>query len=234
MPIQGVCNHHDLGCLGAAAYDRAIERQVEILKAMGCNAIRTSHNPPAPKLLELCDRMGMLVMDEAFDEWKDEQDRAAATAGSSTSGASATCVSMLRRDRNHPCVILWSIGNEIPEQGDPVNGRRLAKRLADICHAKTPRGPSPRPATIREAAVKDGFADAAGRVRHQLPHPVLRRLEGAAHVDRLGDRLDRQHARRVQPRARARPGCNRAPAEQPVHRLRRLTAPLGPSWPSCN
>ena len=70
VPLNGVCNHHDLGCLGAAVHRRAIERQLEILKGMGCNAIRTSHNPPAPELLDLCDRMGFLVMDEAFDEWK--------------------------------------------------------------------------------------------------------------------------------------------------------------------
>ena len=70
VPIKGVCDHHDLGCLGAAVHRRGIERQLEILKAMGCNAIRTSHNPPDPDLLELCDRMGFVVMDEAFDEWK--------------------------------------------------------------------------------------------------------------------------------------------------------------------
>ncbi len=71
VQIKGVCDHHDLGCLGAAAYRRAIQRQIEVLKSFGCNAIRTSHNPPAPELLDLCDQMGMLVMDEAFDEWKE-------------------------------------------------------------------------------------------------------------------------------------------------------------------
>ena len=70
VEVKGVCNHHDLGALGAAFNIRAAERQIEILKEMGCNAIRTSHNPPAPELLDLCDRMGMLVQDEAFDAWK--------------------------------------------------------------------------------------------------------------------------------------------------------------------
>ena len=70
MPIQGVCDHHDLGALGTAINTRALERQVELLKEMGCNAIRTSHNPPAPELLDICDRLGVMVMDEAFDCWK--------------------------------------------------------------------------------------------------------------------------------------------------------------------
>jgi beta-galactosidase len=126
--LQGVCDHHDLGSLGAALNDRALQRQLEILQSMGCNAIRTSHNPPAPELLELCDRMGILVMDEAFDcweipkkpngynllfdAWHDRDMRA-----------------LVRRDRNHPSVILWSIGNEIPEQGTP-QGPLLASELA--------------------------------------------------------------------------------------------------------
>lgn len=116
VQINGVCNHHDLGAIGAAFNTRAAERQIELLKEMGCNSIRTSHNPPAPQLLDLCDRMGMLVLDELFDSWKmgkkpndyhlhfdqwHERDVA----------------NFIRRDRNHPCVIAWSTGNEIPEQG---------------------------------------------------------------------------------------------------------------------
>jgi beta-galactosidase len=115
LKILGVCNHHDLGCLGAAVNTRAIERQLEILKEMGCNGIRTSHNPPAPELLDLCDRMGFIVMDEAFDMWKvkktdydyhldfDEWHRQDLEA-------------MVKRDRNHPSVFIWSIGNEVMEQ----------------------------------------------------------------------------------------------------------------------
>lgn len=115
VKINGVCNHHDLGALGAAVNTRAIQRQLEMLKEMGCNAIRTSHNPPAPELLDLCDRMGFLVMDEAFDMWKrpknvfdyhlfwDEWHVKDLT-------------DMILRDRNHPSIIAWSVGNEIPEQ----------------------------------------------------------------------------------------------------------------------
>ncbi len=117
LQIKGVCNHHDLGAIGAAFNTRAAERQIEILKDMGCNSIRTSHNPPAPQLLDLCDRMGIVVLDELFDAWKigkkpndyhlhfdawHERDVA----------------NWIRRDRNHASVIAWSTGNEIPEQGN--------------------------------------------------------------------------------------------------------------------
>jgi beta-galactosidase len=133
MKILGVCNHHDLGSLGAAVNTRALERQLHILKAMGCNGIRTSHNPPASELLDLCDKMGFIVMDEAFDcwEWKkakydyhlyfkewhkrDLEDQ-------------------ILRDRNHPSVFIWSIGNEIPQQGD-TSALRVAPELAGIVHS---------------------------------------------------------------------------------------------------
>ncbi len=132
VKLQGVCDHHDLGALGSALNLRALERQLEILKEMGVNAIRTSHNPPAPELLDLADRMGFLVMDEAFDAWRrgkkkndyhllfddwHEQDLRA----------------QVRRDRNHPSVILWSIGNEIGEQGN-AEGHALAGELREIVH----------------------------------------------------------------------------------------------------
>ena len=133
--ILGVCNHHDLGCLGAAVNTRAIERQLEILREMGCNAIRTSHNPPAPELLDLCDRMGFIVMDEAFDMWKvektdydyhldfDEWHR-------------RDLEDMVLRDRNHPSVFIWSIGNEIKEQWErDGSGEALATELAGIVRA---------------------------------------------------------------------------------------------------
>lgn len=115
LSIHGVCNHHDLGALGAAFNVRAAERQLQILKAMGCNAIRTSHNPPAPELLDLCDKMGFLVMDEAFDCWhakKSKNDYHLLF----DDWHEADLRAFIRRDRNHPCIVLWSIGNEIPEQ----------------------------------------------------------------------------------------------------------------------
>lgn len=149
--INGVCNHHDLGPLGAALNTRALERQIEILKEMGVNAIRTSHNPPAPELLDLCDRMGILVMDEAFDCWKrgkkpndyhllfddwHEKDWRA----------------QLRRDRNHPSIILWSIGNEIGEQRTP-EGHKIAEELTRIVHEED----STRPSTAGCNIVESGY-----------------------------------------------------------------------------
>ena len=130
MKIFGVCLHHDLGCLGAAVNKRAIERQLEILKDMGCNAIRTAHNPPAPELLDLCDRMGFIVMDEAFDMWKMKK----TTYDYSLyydEWHERDLQDFIKRDRNHPSVIIWSIGNEILEQWDE-SGIAMAQELADI------------------------------------------------------------------------------------------------------
>ena len=131
VPIQGACDHHDLGALGAAINVSALARQIRLLQEMGCNAIRTSHNPPSPELLDLCDRMGMLVMDEAFDCWaipKKPNDYHLLFADWHEKDLRA----MIRRDRNHPCVILWSIGNEIPEQRSPTTGPKLARHLTAI------------------------------------------------------------------------------------------------------
>lgn len=128
--IKGVCMHHDLGALGAAINTRAIQRQLEILKAMGCNAIRTAHNPPAPEFLDLCDKMGFLVMNEAFDMWKKKK----------TSKDyhldfplwhKRDLEDLIKHDINHPSVILWSIGNEIREQFDST-GVAITKELVKI------------------------------------------------------------------------------------------------------
>ncbi|HEV8593780.1 MAG TPA: glycoside hydrolase family 2 TIM barrel-domain containing protein, partial [Pyrinomonadaceae bacterium] len=113
--IKGVCDHHDLGALGSAINVRALERQIEILKDMGVNAIRTSHNPPAPELLDLADRMGILILDEAFDAWvgaKKKNDYSTLFKDWHEKDLRA----FIRRDRNHPSIIAWSIGNEIREQ----------------------------------------------------------------------------------------------------------------------
>jgi beta-galactosidase len=137
--IQGVCDHHDLGALGAALNVRALERQIELLQEMGANAIRTSHNPPAPELLDLCDRMGMLVMDESFDCWrrgKRPNDYHLLFDDWHENDLRAE----VRRDRNHPCIILWSIGNEIPEQYSAA-GRQIATELARIVHEEDPTRP---------------------------------------------------------------------------------------------
>ena len=112
MKLRGVNMHHDLGALGTAVNYRAIERQVEILQSMGVNAIRTSHNPPAPELLDITDRLGVLVLDEAFDTW--EGHKTTNDYGTYfTAWAQRDIQTMVRRDRNHPSVILWSIGNEV-------------------------------------------------------------------------------------------------------------------------
>lgn len=136
VPLQGVCLHHDLGALGAAFNTRAAERQLQIMKDMGVNAIRTSHNPPAPELLDLCDRMGLLVMDEFTDTWtyaKKKNGYARLFNDWSESDLKA----MVRRDRNHPSIIFWSIGNEIGEQADPKK-HYIATELSDLVHKEDP------------------------------------------------------------------------------------------------
>ena len=136
VPIQGVCNHHDLGALGAAFNERALERQLEIMKEMGCNAIRTSHNPPAPQLLELADRMGILIMDEAFDAWKSPK-KPNDYNKIFEEWHVRDLEALVRRDRNHPSVFVWSIGNEVMEQRDAG----LTKHLADIMRNLDPTRP---------------------------------------------------------------------------------------------
>ncbi len=129
--INGVCNHHDLGCLGAATNERAIERQLEILKAMGCNGIRCSHNPPSPILLDLCDRMGFLVMDEAFDMWRRRKtDRDYARFFDDWYERDLT--DLVVRDRNHPSIVLWSIGNEVLEQWSDAKADTLSLEQANL------------------------------------------------------------------------------------------------------
>jgi beta-galactosidase len=151
VELQGTCNHHDLGPLGAAINLRAMERQLEILKEMGCNALRTSHNPPAPEWLDLADRMGFVVMVEAFDCW-----RAGKTANDYSRlfdrWHAKDLQAMVRRERNHPSVILWSIGNEIAEQGGP----QLCKPLRDIVHAEDPTRPVIAGCNNAQAAI-NGF-----------------------------------------------------------------------------
>ena len=141
VKMLGMCVHDDGGAVGAAAPVEVWERRLKLLKAMGCNAIRCAHNPPAPEFLDLCDRLGFLVMDEAFDEWT--------VAKSQLHGSYSTLFnqwsqqdlrSMIERDRNHPGIVMWSIGNEIPQQ-DSQRGVEIARTLAGICRAEDPSRP---------------------------------------------------------------------------------------------
>lgn len=137
--FQGVCNHHDLGPLGVAINVAALRRQLTLLKDMGCDAIRTSHNMPAPELVELCDEMGFMMMVEPFDEW----DIAKCENGYHRffkEWAEKDMVNMLRQYRNHPSVVMWSIGNEVPTQCSP-EGYKVASFLQDICHREDPTRP---------------------------------------------------------------------------------------------
>ncbi len=136
LPIRGVCMHHDLGALGAAINERALERQLTILKDMGVNAIRTSHNPPAPELLTLCDRMGFLVMDELTDTWTMPKKKNG-YAMLYEDWYEQDLTALIRRDRNHPSIILWSTGNEIGEQGKPEKFY-VSQQLTDIAHREDP------------------------------------------------------------------------------------------------
>jgi beta-galactosidase len=192
IPLRGVNQHHDLGALGAAFNVRAAERQLEILREMGCNAVRMSHNPPAPDLLDLTDRLGFLVINESFDVWErkktpldhhlfypdwHEQDMRA----------------LVRRDRNSPSVILWSIGNEVGEQYTDAAGAAVARRLHNITREEDPTRPTttamnwaksdmPLPAVVDviglnyqgEGIRQDPEFDGTDRIRTPPQYPLFR------------------------------------------------------------
>ncbi|MCX7015999.1 MAG: DUF4982 domain-containing protein [Candidatus Sumerlaeota bacterium] len=158
MKMRGMCLHHDGGGVGAAVPERVWERRLEILKAMGCNAIRTSHNPYAPEFLDLCDRMGLLVIDEIFDEWHKPK-REFSYARYFDEWWRRDLTDQVLRDRNHPCVILWSIGNEIPEKGT-AEGAATARMLVEAIHALEPTRPVTAGVNTIAAANRSGYADA--------------------------------------------------------------------------
>lgn len=146
--MHGVCLHHDGGCVGAAVPPAVWHRRLMKLKSMGCNALRFSHNPPDPALLDLADEMGFVVMVEAFDEWhfmkgKEFGSNTHASRGYSEwfdACAVADITAMVKRDRNHPSVVMWSIGNEVREQNMP-DGWKYARRLVGLCHSLDPTRP---------------------------------------------------------------------------------------------
>ncbi|MFT5882853.1 MAG: beta-galactosidase [Crocinitomicaceae bacterium] len=150
--MKGVCNHHDLGPLGAAMWDQALERRLRMLKEMGCNAIRTAHNPPSPELLEICNRLGFLVINETFDEWRRgwAKEKGILVASKENKGkskhgynlhfdewAQRDLIDHIRRDRNHPSVIMWSVGNEVPE-AQKYGDIETLKILRDLSHKHDP------------------------------------------------------------------------------------------------
>jgi len=173
VKIRGVCLHHDLGALGAAVNTRAIERQLQIMRAMGVNAIRTSHNPPAPELLDLTDRMGFIVMDEAFDMWKKEK-----TPYDYHLDWDAWHVrdlsDMVLRDRNHASVVIWSIGNEVMEQwtDSDKTAAPIARELAGIVHALDPTRPVTQAANNGSPANPVFHAGALDLLGHNYHHDV--------------------------------------------------------------
>ena len=154
--FQGVCNHHDLGPLGAAVNVAALRRQLTLLKDMGCDAVRTSHNMPAPELVELCDEMGFMMMIEPFDEW----DIAKCENGYHRyfgEWAERDMVNMLRHYRNNASVVMWSIGNEVPTQCSP-EGYKVASFLQDICHREDPTRPVTCGMDQVSCVLENGFA----------------------------------------------------------------------------
>ena len=154
--FRGVCLHHDLGPLGGAVNKAAIERQLRILKDMGCNAIRTSHNMPAPELVDACDEMGIMMMAESFDEWAQPKCQNGYNL-LFDEWAEKDLVNLVRHYRNNPCVVMWSIGNEIPEQG-VRGGNQIARFLRDICHREDPTRPVTQGMNNVEGVVSNGFA----------------------------------------------------------------------------
>ena len=160
--IKGVCLHHDLGPLGAAVNLRATERQLQIMKDMGINAIRTAHNPTSKEQLELCDKMGILVQSEAFDVWgeyKTENDY----SNHWDEWHETDLRDMIRRDRNHPSIIMWSIGNEVKEQ-KKASGKQIAERLVKICTEEDPTRPTTAGFNQLAGALKNGLTDAVDLV----------------------------------------------------------------------
>ncbi|MDE3253351.1 MAG: DUF4982 domain-containing protein, partial [Bacteroidota bacterium] len=158
VKLKGVCLHDDLGALGMAMNASALRYRLQLLKEMGCNAIRGTHNPHAPEMLELCDEMGFYYIDEAFDEWK---------SGKVENGyhklfsewAGKDLSALIQRDRNHPALIMYSIGNEVKEQNEP-EGAKIAQSLTDICHQLDATRPVTAGFNNMNPAIHNGLADA--------------------------------------------------------------------------
>lgn len=194
--FKGVCNHHDLGPLGAAVNDAAIRRQLRILKDMGCNAIRTSHNMPAPELVKACDEMGLMVMAESFDEWR----RPKVKNGYNLlfdEWAEKDLTNLIRHYRNNPSIVMWCIGNEVSEQWHPGDVK-TAYYLQNICHRLDPTRPVTQGMDGPDAVLNNNFAavmDVAGfnyrpfkyqEAYQKLPQQIVLGSETASTVSSRG------------------------------------------------
>lgn len=180
VKMNGVCLHHDAGCLGAAVPEQAWARRLQLLKEMGCNAIRTSHNPPAREFLDLCDKMGFLVLEEIFDEWVEPKGQV--PYGYHTRFAEWSqndLVSMIRRDRNHPSVVIWSAGNEVPDQVKE-GGSEVLRELIETFHKEDP--------TRLVTQANDRIA--AGDGPAKLSFLELQDIVGYNYVDRWNERRE--------------------------------------------
>ncbi|MBT9395509.1 DUF4982 domain-containing protein [Hymenobacter sp. NST-14] len=194
--FRGVCNHHDLGPLGAAINVAALRRQLTLLKDLGADAIRTTHNMPAPELVQLCDEMGFMLIVESFDEWKQPKVKNGYSQYFDA-WVEKDLVNMVHHYRNNPSVILWSIGNEVPDQWTPT-GPALARRLQDLVHREDPTRPVTAGMDQFDAVLKNGFAallDVPGfnykparypEARAKLPQGFLYGSETASTVSSRG------------------------------------------------
>lgn len=185
VKINGVCVHHEAGAVGAAVPERVWERRFEILKEMGCNAIRTSHNPPAPEFLDLCDRMGFLVMNEAFDEWRVPKGQIDPYGYSAyfDEWHERDLADFIHRDRNHPSVVLWSVGNEIPDQIHP-GGAETLRELKALVRREDP------------TRLVTAACDQIAAEPKSAPPEFLALLDvvGYNYVDRWRDRADKYYS----------------------------------------
>jgi beta-galactosidase len=178
--INGVCLHHDGGALGAAVPEQAWARRLQLLKEMGCNAIRTSHNPPAQEFLDLCDKMGFVVMDEAFDEWEVMKGQVNKSYHLHfAEWSQRDLLSMIYRDRNHPSIVMWSAGNEVPDQVVD-RGQEVLKKLLETLHKEDPT----RPVTVANDRI------AAGDGPAKIPFLNMQDIVGYNYVDRWGTRRE--------------------------------------------
>lgn len=159
IKFKGICQHHELGALGAEVNMAAIRRQIRILKDMGCNAIRTSHNMPAPELVQACDEMGMMLMGESFDEWITPKVQNGYHQFFNE-WAERDIDHLVRHYRNNPSIVMWCIGNEVPDQDDGDRGTKIAYRLQQLCHQLDPTRPVTQGMDHPDAVVNNGMAAA--------------------------------------------------------------------------